>query len=94
MQPDGSWRQILWVDPGKPPQYNNLGAGADYRSLREEIHRAMGAELDTAKHHQRRKKGGLPKEVLDRITAHRAFHAAKGHYEGVLRERYLLAKSS
>ena len=93
MQPDGTWRQILWVNPDQPPQYNNLGVGADFRSLREEVHRAMGAELDAAKHHQRRKKGGLPKGVVERITAHRALHAAKGHYEEVLRERYLLGKS-
>jgi hypothetical protein len=95
MQPDGSWRQILWVDPGQPPQYNNLGVGADFRSLREEVHRVMGAELDTAKHHQRRKKDGLPKAVDDRITEHRSRRAARarGHYEELLRDRYLLGKS-
>jgi hypothetical protein len=85
--------QILWVNPDQPPQYNNLGVGADFRSLREEIHRAMGAELDTAKHHQRRKQGGLPKAVNDRITEHRSRRAARGPYEEVLQERYLLGKS-
>ena len=35
MQPDGTWRQILWVNPDQPPQYNNLGVGADFRSVRE-----------------------------------------------------------
>jgi hypothetical protein len=93
MQPDGTWRQILWVNPDQPPQYNNLGVGADFRSLREEIHRLMGAELDTAKHHQRRKQGGLPKAVHDRITEHRSRRAARGRYEELLRERYLLGKS-
>jgi hypothetical protein len=93
VQPDGTWRQILWVNPDQPPQYNNLGVGADFRSLREEIHRLMGAELDAAKHHQRRKRGGLPKAVNDRITEHRARRAARGRYEKMLRERYLLGKS-
>jgi hypothetical protein len=93
MQPDGTWNQILWVNPGQPPQYYNPSVSANSRSLREAIHLAMGAELDTAKHHQRRKQGGLPKAVNDRITEHRSRRAARGRYEEVLRERYLLGKS-
>jgi len=93
VQSDGTWNQILWVNPGQPPQYHNPAVAAQNRSLREAVHSAMGAELDAAKHLQRRKKGGLPKAVLDRITEHRARHAARGHYEEALRERYLLGKS-
>ena len=93
MQPDGTWNQILWVNPGQPPQYHNPSVAANSRSLREAIHLAMGAELDTAKHHQRRKQGGLPKAVNDRITEHRSRRAARGHYEEVLQGRYLLGKS-
>jgi hypothetical protein len=93
VQPDGTWAQILWVNPGQPPQYNNPSVAAANRSLREAVHSAMGADLDAAKHLQRRKKGGLPKAVLDRITEHRARHKAGGHYEGMVRERYLLGKS-
>jgi hypothetical protein len=90
VQPDGTWNQILWVDPDQPPQYNSPPVGADNRSWREAIHLAMGAELDTAKHHQRRKPGGLPKTVHDRISAHRSRRAEKGHYEEMLRKRYRL----
>ncbi|MBV8360055.1 MAG: hypothetical protein JO189_19275 [Deltaproteobacteria bacterium] len=93
VQPDGTWNQILWVNPGQPPQYNSPSVSADARSLREAVHLAMGRELDAAKHHQRRKKGGLPKAVLDRIVEHRSRHAVKGRYEAALRERYLLGKS-
>jgi len=92
VQPDGTWNQILWVNPGQAPQYHNPPVAAENRSWREAIHSAMGAELDAAKHLQRRKKGGLPRAVLDRITEHRSRHAARGRYEEMLRERYLLGK--
>jgi hypothetical protein len=42
---------------------NSPPVGADNRSWREAIHRAMGAEFDAAKHYQRRKEGGLPKAL-------------------------------
>jgi len=90
VQPDGSWNQILWVDPGQPPQYRVPPVDAASRSWREAIHLAMGPDLDNAKHHQRRKKGGLPRAVQDRLNAHRTRHAAKARYEAALRERYLL----
>jgi hypothetical protein len=93
VQADGTWNQILWVNPDQPPQYRSPRVGADARSWREAIHLAMGAELDAAKHHQRRKQGGLPKAVHDRITEHRSRREASGRYEEALRERYLLGKS-
>jgi len=88
VQPNGSWNQILWVDPNQGPTYNNPNVAAQARSLREEIHRAMGAKLDDAKHLQRRKEGGLPHAVSARIAQHRAHREAKGDYERNLRERY------
>ena len=92
VQPDGTWNQVLWVDPSQPPRYHNLPVAAENRSWREAIHTAMGAKLDAAKHHQRRKKGGLPKAMLERITEHRSRYAAKDR-EAMLRERYLIDKS-
>jgi hypothetical protein len=90
MQPDGSWAQILWVDPNGPPTYNNPNVAQGSRSLREEIHRAMGPELDNAKHFQRRKEGGLPEAVSARVAQHRAHRAAKADHEQKLRHRYSL----
>ena len=83
VQPDHSWRQILWVDPNKPPQYNSLGDASNVRSLRLHIHRAMGADLDKAKHAQRRKPDGLGSEVLSRIAIYKEARLAPD------RERHL-----
>ena len=58
------------------------------RSLREEMHRAMGPKLDAAKHMQRRKEGGLPEAVSARVAQHRAHREAKDEDEKHLRERY------
>jgi hypothetical protein len=88
VQSNGSWNQILWVDPNEGPTYHNPNVAAQSRSLREEIHRAMGAKLDAAKHVQRRKEGGLPEAVSARIAQHRAHREAKDDYEKILRERY------
>jgi hypothetical protein len=88
VQPDGSWNQILWVNPNQGPTYNNPNIAEQSRSLREEIHRAMGPDLDKAKHLQRRKEGGLPQPVSARVAQHRAHWAAKADYEKALRERY------
>jgi len=65
---DGSWEQILWVDPAQAPTYNELGVGDAVRSLRESVHMAMGPKLDDEKHFQRRKAGGLPKAVQARVN--------------------------
>jgi hypothetical protein len=89
MQSDGSWQQILWVNPG-PPTYNNLSAVTQSKSWREEIHRAMGPTLDAAKHLQRRKEGGLGADVRARIAQHRANREAHAANEKALRERYLI----
>lgn len=72
MQADGTWNQILWVDPSQPPVYHNPPVAGGAASLREAVHKAMGPELDKAKHAQRRKKDGLPEAVRARIDAHRA----------------------
>ena len=90
IQPDGTWNQILWVDPSQPPTYNNPAVADGSRSLREEIHRAMGAALDEAKHHQRRKEGGLPEGVRARVSQHQSSRAAPSQYVDRLRERYSL----
>jgi hypothetical protein len=91
MQPDGSWNQILWVDPSRPPTYNNLNVATGSHSWRETIHAAMGPELDAAKHLQRRREGGLPPAVHARIVQHRAHRAAKADYEKILRKRYFIS---
>lgn len=90
VQPDGSWNQILWIDPNEGPTYKVPNVAEHSRSLREEIHRAMGPELDKAKHLQRRKEGGLPESVRARVAQHRAQHEAKAKsdYEKILRARY------
>jgi hypothetical protein len=91
-QSDGSWQQILWVDPSQPPQYNNLSSVGAARSLREEVHSAMGPELDTAKHGQRRKAHGLPQAIAARVSAHHAHRTseAKEKRAKELTERYRL----
>jgi hypothetical protein len=69
VQPDGSWNQILWVDPSAPPQYRDpkiasqLATGV--RSLRETIHTAMGKGNNSRKHRVRR-------EGVGRLPATRA----------------------
>jgi hypothetical protein len=88
VQPDGTWNQILWVDPNASPKYHPLSV-ASVRSLRLRVHEAMGSELDKAKHHQRRKKGGLSKAVEDRAAIYRQFRTAKTR-EKSLREWYEL----
>ncbi len=93
VQPDGTWNQILWVDPNRPPQYHNPAVASDSRSWREAIHLAMGPELDAAKHHQRRKEGGIPSAMRERIAAHRSRRLAPSRHEEMLRERYLLGNS-
>jgi hypothetical protein len=86
VQPDGEWKQILWVNPG-PPQPRSLGAVENVRSLRLHVHESMGADLDKAKHHQRRKKEGLPKSVVERAAVYHQVRTAKAR-EGHLRELY------
>jgi hypothetical protein len=90
-QADGTWNQILWVDPNEPPTYYNPQVEAGVRSLREDLHRAMGDALDEAKHYQRRKQGGLPAAVLAQVSEKRARRAAGGEYADTLRTRYRLA---
>jgi hypothetical protein len=90
VQPDGTWNQILWVDPNRPPQYRAPPVGSSSRSWREDIHRAMGAELDKAKHEQRRKKEGFPKALQARIAEQSSRRAAKDEHERLLREHYRL----
>jgi hypothetical protein len=89
-QSDGAWNQILWVDPASPPTYNNPAIAEDARSWREAVHTAMGSALNDAKHHQRRKHPGLPKDVLARVHEKRARRAAGGGYAECLRSRYAL----
>lgn len=79
---DHEWQQILWVDPNQPPQLKGLGPADAGLSLREGIHLAMGDALTKAKHLQRRKTGGLKKEVQARVTQAAArFGAAEAHEE-------------
>ena len=37
VQPDGTWRQILWVNPDQPPQYNNLGSALGQKRTFSEV---------------------------------------------------------
>jgi hypothetical protein len=83
-QPDGSWNQILWVNPG-PPVYQNPQIADGVRSLRETIHNLMGPAINKMKHEQRRKKNGLPKPTRDRLASYRDARNAKD------RERHLKA---
>jgi hypothetical protein len=65
---DGKWNQILWVDPTKPPQYNNnLEVAAGARSWRESVHAAMGKDVTQAKFAQRHKPDGLAPTVRERL---------------------------
>ena len=84
VQPDRQWNQILWVDPEQPPQYKVPDIADGVRSMRLEIHRAMGAKLDAAKHAQRRKKGGLADNVRTRLASYQTYRSEKG------REKLLL----
>jgi hypothetical protein len=76
VQPDGSWNQILWVDPG-PPVYKNPQIPENARSMRLEIHRAMGAQLDAAKHQQRRKASGWTADVKATAAAFSSAHEGR-----------------
>lgn len=93
VQPDGTWDQILWVDPSAPPQYRNPPTADMGRSLRETIHRAMGVELERQKHFQRRKEGGLPELVHARVVERSARRKESREYEAHLVERYDLRES-
>jgi hypothetical protein len=77
VQPDRKWNQILWVDPNQPPQYKEPNIADDVRSLRLEIHRAMGDKLDKAKHAQRRKKDGLTESVRKNLASYQAYRSEK-----------------
>jgi hypothetical protein len=91
----GAWQQILWVDPG-PPVLNPLSAmnaasGAPAApSPRVAVHIAMGKEATTAKHHQRRKQGGLPEAVQARVDEMAARRRSPTEYEEALKRRYQL----
>ncbi len=89
VQPDGTWNQILWVDPNAGPQYHTLSIKGGVRSLRLRVHELMGGKLDKAKHYQRRKKTGVPKSVGERIAIYSKFMAAKTR-EKTLRDLYEL----
>jgi hypothetical protein len=89
---DGTWQQILWVDPGQPPTYNNLGV-TSARSWREELHNAMGEALDRAKHAQRRKAGALPKGSEARVTAYSHRREDEAAREAEAMARYHLASA-
>lgn len=89
-KPDGSWSQILWVDPSKPPQYNNLSMGSQVRSLRETAHLAMGETLDNLKHARRRDQETLPTLLTRRLSDHRARRQDKQRNVSALESRYNL----
>lgn len=84
-KPDNSWQQILWVDPKAGPQYNNLGTTSSVRSLREELHRQMGAQFDTMKHDRRRQEA--PSFVIHPANAYRELRERHGREQELL-ERY------
>lgn len=86
-QADGSWKQILWVDPSQPPTYNDLSLGSA-RSWREALHNAMGEKLDLAKHAQRRKPGALPEGSEVRVAAYRHRREDEAAREAELMKRY------
>ncbi len=88
IQEDGQWNQILWVDPDKPPQYHDAQIAEGSRSMRLDIHHAMGAKLDEAKHQQRRQPGGLPKSVAANVSAYRTHRHHAEAREKFLREWY------
>ena len=69
MNAQGTWQQILWVEPG-PPQLRTLGVAAGARSWRESVHGAMGDVAGRAKHDQRHKAGGMPELMASRVQAH------------------------
>lgn len=85
-QPDGTWRQILWVNPDAAPKYNDLSVSGA-RSLRLRVHEAMGRKLDDQKHYQRRKPNGLPKPLQRRVAEFRKLRSETSR-AALLRERY------
>jgi hypothetical protein len=82
---DGQWRQILWVDPSKPPTYNDPAVASASRSWREAVHAAMGIDATRAKFAQRRKHSGLNKAMESRLEQHRSLDPKQ--YEATLRQR-------
>jgi hypothetical protein len=88
VQPDGTWNQILWVDPATAPTYGNPDVHTSSRSWRETIHQAMGVANEEAKHLQRTKKGGLPRSVREKVSQHHAFRSHRAIYEKRLEDRY------
>jgi hypothetical protein len=82
---DGRWRQILWVDPGQPPTYNNLEVKSGSRSFREAVHAAMGVDATRQKFAERRKRRGINEAVEARLEQRRAIDPRQ--HEETLRDR-------
>jgi hypothetical protein len=90
IQADGTWNQILWVDPSQPPQYNNLGPSGAVRSLREAVHAEMGAKLDALKHERRRDPSTLPSGLAARVAQHRERLSRSAERASLVTARYEL----
>lgn len=89
--PDGKWQQILWVDPGQPPQYEDPSVPPATPSLRLAIHAAMGVETNDAKRLQRHKPNGLAAHIQARVDEYAARRDDAADYERRLIERYGLS---
>lgn len=90
VRPDGTVQQILWVDPNQPPQVKTLSIGGNVRSLREQVHVEMGAELDELKHRRRRDHATMPRSLAQRVAEHRERLGKGRNRELTLSERYKL----
>lgn len=87
---DGTVQQILWVDPNQPPQVKTLSIGNNVRSLREQVHVEMGAELDDLKHRRRRDRATMPRSLAQRVAEHREGLGKGRNRELTLSARYKL----
>lgn len=90
VRPDSTVQQILWVDPNQPPQVKTLSIGGNVRSLREQVHVEMGAELDELKHRRRRDHATMPRSLAQRVAEHRERLGKGRNRELTLSERYKL----
>ena len=88
MVSEGKWQQILWVDPGQPPQYEDPSVPPATPSLRLAIHAAMGVEANEAKRLQRHKPHGLAAAIQARVDEYAARRDNAADYERRLIERY------
>jgi hypothetical protein len=84
----GTWKQILWVDPEKPPQVKVLGKLGSIRSLRDAVHGEMGMEANAAKRALRRPVATMLPVVRARVEEYAAARSESAKRTEALKGRY------